>query len=765
MSSLSWAEAAARSFEPPAPRWSTPGDLAQQIDPRIVQTPALDLMDAALVEAFNTPDGRLIWAMPPQEGKSDRTMKFIVWALTQNPDLRIINASYAQGLANRNGRTIRNTILGHPELGLQIAPDNGAAHEWQIAGHDGGVLAVGRGAGATGRPCDLLVIDDPIKDRKEADSEIIRQACVDWWTDVLSTRLAPGATVILIQCMTGDTPVLLPDGTDRLLRDIRPGDEVATYEGGGLSKSTVVNWVNHGPDAVFCIRMRSGRVVKANARHPFLTIDANGNEVWLRTDQIQPGANILTAIGESGAASPARLTNATCRPAARECATRTTTKSAGRLDIGRLRSMLQPGAGLTSSIGTDLLTKRSTFSSTPRTVPAPSVENRRRALTPEPTGMGSCASITTTTLAGYEGCCVTTATSRSATESRPASSAPLLTTWRVTPDEVVEVEPCGREDVFDLQVDRTENFIANGLVSHNTRWHESDLAGYLQSAPDGRLWRTVNVPAQADHDPNKAETDPLGREPGAFMRSARRRTLAQWEAIKIRVGSRTWNALYQGRPSPAEGGIFKRDSWKTYDVPMWIDRDDGTKVTTAFDLVIQSWDMAFKDTKSSDYVVGQVWGRRGIDLYLLDQVRGRFDFPETCRQVQLLSAKWPDAVLKVVEDKANGTAVLASLRRTIPGLVAETPTESKTARAQAAAPLQEAGNVWLPDPQLAPWIGDFMEECAAFPNGTHDDQVDGFSQAAKRMILIPLLEGSDPDDDPGSYDDYDEYGLTSLSAI
>lgn len=497
MTSLAWAEAAARSFEPPAPRWATPGDLAQQIDPRIVQTPALDLMDAELVQAFNTPDGRLIWAMPPQEGKSDRTMKFIVWALTQNPDLRIINASYAQGLANRNGRTIRNTILGHPELGLQIAPDNGAAHEWQIAGHDGGVLAVGRGAGATGRPCDLLIIDDPIKDRKEADSEIIRQACVDWWTDVLSTRLAPGATVILIQ----------------------------------------------------------------------------------------------------------------------------------------------------------------------------------------------------------------------------------------------------------------------------TRWHEADLAGYLQSAPDGHLWRTVNVPAQADHDPNKGETDPLGREPGAFMRSARRRTLAQWEAIKIRVGSRTWNALYQGRPSPAEGGIFKRDSWKTYDVPMWLDRDDGTKVTTAFDLVIQSWDMAFKDTKSSDYVVGQVWGRRGIDLYLLDQVRGRFDFPETCRQVQLLSAKWPDAVLKVVEDKANGTAVLASLRRTIPGLVAETPTESKTARAQAAAPLQEAGNVWLPDPQLAPWIGDFMEECAAFPNGTHDDQVDGFSQAAKRMILIPLLEGSDPDDDPGSYDDYDEYGLTSLSAI
>lgn len=491
MTALAWAEAAARSFEPPTPRWPTPGALAQEIDPRIVQTPALDLMDAELVRAFNQPDGRLIWAMPPQEGKSDRTMKFIVWALTQNPDLRIINASYAQGLANRNGRTIRNTILAHPELGLQIAPDNGAVHEWQIAGHDGGVLAVGRGAGATGRPCDLLIIDDPIKDRKEADSEVIRQACIDWWTDVLSTRLAPGATVVLIQ----------------------------------------------------------------------------------------------------------------------------------------------------------------------------------------------------------------------------------------------------------------------------TRWHEQDLAGYLQGAPDGHLWRTVNVPAQADHDPNKDQRDPLGREPGEFMRSARRRTTAQWEAIKVRVGSRTWNALYQGRPSPAEGGIVKRDWWRYYQTPLWIDMPDGTCRVTGFDEVIQSWDMTFKDTDSSDYVVGQVWGRIGATIYLLDQVRGRWDFPETLRRVKALTAKWPDAVLKLVEDKANGTAVIASLTQSIGGMVPEVPTESKTARVNAVAPLVEAHNVHLPDPELAPWIDAFVEEWAGFPNATHDDQVDAGSQAIKRLGIMPLLAGNVFGDTTDDYD-YDAWSIS-----
>jgi predicted phage terminase large subunit-like protein len=493
MTSLAWAEAAARQFEPGKPKHATPGELAQRIDPRIVQTPALDLMDAELVRAFNTPDGRLIWLMPPQEGKSDRTMKFIIWALTQNPDLRIINASYAQGLANRNGRSIRNAILTHPELGIDIAPDNGAAHEWQIAGHDGGVLAVGRGAGATGRACDLLVIVDPIKDRKEADSEIIRQTCIDWWTDVLSTRLAPGASVVLIE----------------------------------------------------------------------------------------------------------------------------------------------------------------------------------------------------------------------------------------------------------------------------TRWHENDLAGYLQSAPDGHVWRTVNVPALADHNPAKGETDPLGREPGEFMQSARKRTARQWESIRVRVGPRTWNALYQGRPAPAEGGIFKRDNWVYYQTPMWIDRPDGSKLTTGFDLVLASWDMTFKDTSQSDYVVGQVWGFKGADSYLLDQVRGRWDFPETLRQVAALAAKWPDALLKIVEDKANGTAVLASLRRTIPGLVPETPTESKTARAAAVSPLQESKNVHLPDPALAPWVGDFVEECAGFPNAAHDDQVDTMSQALKRGILIPLMEQQD-DQDPDDYDDFDDMSLTPL---
>ena len=106
-------------------------ELARHLDPSTRQTPALDLIDAELVRLRDEPDGRLIITMPPQEGKSSRVAKdFPTWWLYQDPDARVVVASYGQGLANRNGRAIRRNITGHPELGLRLAPDNGAAHDW-----------------------------------------------------------------------------------------------------------------------------------------------------------------------------------------------------------------------------------------------------------------------------------------------------------------------------------------------------------------------------------------------------------------------------------------------------------------------------------------------------------------------------------------------------------------------------------------------------------------------------------------------------------
>jgi len=135
-------------------------------------------------------------------------------------------------------------------------------------------------------------------------------------------------------------------------------------------------------------------------------------------------------------------------------------------------------------------------------------------------------------------------------------------------------------------------------------------------------------------------------------------------------------------------------------------------------------------------VVGQVWGRKGADCFLIYQVRKRMAFTDTLTAVVAVCRMFPDAKAKLVEDKANGTAVINTLRSKIPGFIPINPTDSKYGRATSVAPFIEAGNVFLPHEDVALFesAGDLVEEAAAFPNGTHDDMVDATSQALNRML-------------------------------
>jgi predicted phage terminase large subunit-like protein len=170
------------------------------------------------------------------------------------------------------------------------------------------------------------------------------------------------------------------------------------------------------------------------------------------------------------------------------------------------------------------------------------------------------------------------------------------------------------------------------------------------------------------------------------------------------------------------GGIFKRDDWRFF-----------KQAPDKLDYVIQSWDCAFKDKSTSDFVVGHVWGVKGADKFLLDQVRGRFSFTETLNAIRSLSTKWPHTNAKFVEDKANGPAVIDTLKHEISGIIAIQPDGGKEARAHAISSEVEAHNVYLPEG--APWVHDFIEECAAFPNGAHDDQVDAMTQALNQIRM------------------------------
>jgi len=472
-------EYAAAEWEPrpDADRWATPGELAMEIDPSTVQTPALDLIDEALVWAYSTRGARLIISIAPQEGKTSRVARAAsLWALRRNPELRIAVVSYAVALARVSGRMVRNWVTsfdgtdGTLDLGLRIAPDHAAAGDWQLEGHAGGMICAGIGTGISGRPLDVLIIDDPFADREQAESLVFRERAWEWWRSVGSARLAPGAPVVQVA----------------------------------------------------------------------------------------------------------------------------------------------------------------------------------------------------------------------------------------------------------------------------TRWHEDDLAGRLQAAEDGHRWRVINIPALADHDPAKGQSDPLGREPGEWLRSARGRTDAEWEQIRIQTGSRNFASLYQGRPSPEQGNVWQRQWWRRYKEPLWSQHPEtpGAFLVQECDEMVMSFDCSFKDTKGSDYVAGQVWCRRGASVYLLDQVHKRLGFTDTLTAFTAMAARWPQASRKLIESAANGVAVIDSLKSKIPGIVPVKPHESKYARASAVSPFIEAGNAFLPEPDIAMFdTAAYVDEAAAFPNGSHDDQVDATSQALAEMLL------------------------------
>ncbi|MFF2156066.1 phage terminase large subunit [Paenibacillus chitinolyticus] len=248
-----------------------------------------------------------------------------------------------------------------------------------------------------------------------------------------------------------------------------------------------------------------------------------------------------------------------------------------------------------------------------------------------------------------------------------------------------------------------------------TRWHEDDLVGRLQNPEygDPLPMTMINLPLEAE------EGDLLGRDPGEPLWPER----YGHDFIEARKKyPSSFNALYQGRPTSQEGNMIKRDWWKYYDhLP-----------PIASKLI--SVDAAFKDEKDSDYVVVQVWGKNRANTYLIDQVRARMNFQATIKTIQNMSVKHPDAHWKLIEDKANGSAIISTLQNVIGGIIPVNPEGGKISRVHAVSAYIESGNVYLP--RQAEWVHDFVEEAASFPKGKTDDQVDTMSQALHRFIYF-----------------------------
>jgi predicted phage terminase large subunit-like protein len=257
------------------------------------------------------------------------------------------------------------------------------------------------------------------------------------------------------------------------------------------------------------------------------------------------------------------------------------------------------------------------------------------------------------------------------------------------------------------------------IIIIQTRWHQDDLAGWLLRDHGSENWDVLSLPAIAEQDEGfRKEGEALWRE---------KFPLPELERIQMAIGGRAWVSMYQQRPAAAEGVIFKREWWQYFSPPL----------TVAFDQTIQSWDTAFKTGTENDFSVCTTWGVARDGYYLLHLWRERVEFPELKRVPGSLAQEWkPNAIL--VEDKASGQSLIQELKLStaLPIIPVKTDRDKQT-RAQAVTPLMEAGKVFLP--QSAPWVNDYIEEMACFPNGVYDDVVDATTQALNCLRVKPEL--------------------------
>lgn len=277
------------------------------------------------------------------------------------------------------------------------------------------------------------------------------------------------------------------------------------------------------------------------------------------------------------------------------------------------------------------------------------------------------------------------------------------------------------------------------VIVIQTRWHEDDLAGRLI---ENENCKVVNLPMEAE------ENDPMGREIGEPLcpemgRDVHFMASLKESLFKTASGVRTWNALYQGRPTSLEGSIIKRDWWKSYH---YADYLSGRLV---FDYMLMSVDATFKDGEKNDYVAIEVWGKKAADMFLVDLINEHLDFPNTLRAIRGMRASHPRISAILIEDKANGSAAIQMLRSEIPGIIAVMPDGGKEARVNAVSPAIESGNCYVPDDrEFTPM---FVDQCAAFPNGKNDDMVDSMSQALARLIFV-TPSGTIPQEPKGDWD-------------
>lgn len=704
-------------------------------------------------------ESRVTVSMPPRFGKSETiAYLFVAWYLGHLPHHHIMMATHTAALSADFGRKVRNLIDTDkykeifPET--QVSKDKSASDNWTTTA-GGKYLAIGIGANVAGHGAHLLIADDLVSEQAVlANPDTAFETAWTYMQVGPLQRLMPGGRIVMIGCLTAETQVLMADGSKKEIQHVRPGDAIATYEDGRITTSRITNWIEHHPDYVYKIRTTSGTIVRANKRHPFL-VDRDGVRTWVRvrdlkvgdcmvqvvqqpgaTDHIKPKASVpfatsgsceltdaqepraVTDTGASGVVSSAPQNGAVNPSQRKGCVKPATTQPFGVL-VSTV-SQKSRSAKAISSTATAFLRGTMTAWSMLKEALAQFASSRQQALIQEQGKHRSCTSTTATTQTESVAYCATTATWLSDTQKQKSACSKPQATYATTPDAIVEIVEDGFEPVYDIEVERTENFIANGVVSHNTRWGKKDPIGralaWAQDNPEAVPWHEIRFPA--------------------IMPSGKSLWPEQWPveqllAKKAGMQPQFWAAQYMQEPTSEEGALLKREWWKIWEAEQ----------PPVYDFVIQTWDTAH-DTKShNDYSACTTWGvwfneeTNRQEIILLDAIKGRWEFPQLKEKALEHYKEWePECLL--IEKKAAGAPLIQELRQMDMVVEEYSPSRGrvgvsndKRARVNSVAPMLFDGVVWAPDLR---WAYEVMNECAEFPNGEHDDFVDCVTMALSR---------------------------------
>lgn len=764
----------------------------------------------------------LIITMPPRHSKSESVKAWLEWNLGQHPEDEAILASYAVDLARRHSRSIRNEIAGTGSgafqrffPGVTLAADSAAASDWALA-QGGRFKAAGVGVGITGMGARFAVIDDPFKDRKQAESETTRETVWEWFTSAFLTRLTPDARVVATHCIMASMRVLTGEGGWKAVEDVKPGDTVVSLstDGKGLETAKVTAARMSGVDPTLVIK--TDRLsLSVNGRHPFAVLKStaatgrgNPSEIeWVKAADLKVGDVVLTAkampddhmadntlpdesivnaerawllgylLGDGWVTAYKRknqkgqptsyavcvATGKSVTPEKADLPERViaalsawSTSRVYETSHGYYRTDWNAGGRLLHEMGYGSGAKNKRI---PECVWHWSVDLRRAFLRGFVDADGSKVRLRNSNerykaassnlalihdihdLALTCGVRPTNVTSEKPKwQQPPGSPEPVLSQiHRVDlafiPDEAEGRASLGRNEhpaprhiryerirsitpgitapVYDLTVEGTESFVCEGFIVHNTRWHEDDLVGRIQSRLDagdtdelgGLRWRVLNLPAFAE------DADPLGRPEGEALWPDRYNA-RRLEGIRD-ANPYDFAALYQQRPTTRGGTVFLEP--RTFDEP------NGGRVYLTVDT-------AASKRETADFSVLTAWSVTGTgtqtEVDTLESVRRRMSITEFGATAKDLQERY--GVPLHIEDAGLAKPIIQYLQSIGLTVIPVKVSGDKFTRAQPYAAAWNQGRVRLPASN-PPWVSAFKAEHLAFtgtPTDKHDDQVD-----------------------------------------